>query len=124
MSRFRCFLYLVATLIGGVFVLLYRGPYQPVVRGYMGDWLVVQAIYLAGRLWIGFSRRYYLASAVLLLGVATEIIQFLIGRSIPQTFITEVTIGSTFDPLDIAAYVLGLATVLLVDYMQGRPITT
>src|SRR5215213_8520621 len=101
MSRFRCLLYLGATLIGGVFVLLYRGPYQPIIRGYMGDWLIVQAIYLVGRLWIGFPRRYILGGAVLLLGVLTEIIQFVSGRSIAQTFLMEVTIGSTFDPLDI-----------------------
>jgi hypothetical protein len=120
MSRFRCFLYLVATLIGGVFVLVYRGPYWPIVRSYMGDWLIVQAIYLVGRLWIGFPRRYLLAGAVLLLGIATEIVQFVSRGGIPQTFLMEVTIGSTFDPLDIAAYALGLVTVLLVDWWQAR----
>ena len=120
MSRFQCLLYLGATLLGGVFVLLYRGPYWPIVRSYVGDWLVVQAIYLVGRLWLGFPRRYALAGAILLLGAATEIVQFVAGQSIPQTFIMEVTIGSTFDPFDVIAYGLGVVTVLLVDWWQER----
>lgn len=121
MSRFRCLLYLGATLIGGVFVLLYRGPAWPIVRGYGGDWLIVQAIYLVGRLWIGFPRRYALAGAVFLLGLLTEIIQFLSNGGIPQTFLMEVTIGSTFDPLDLIAYGIGLVTVLLADHIAGQP---
>ena len=120
MSRSRRFLYLGATLIGAVFVLVYRGPFWPVVRGYAGDWLVVQFIYLIGRFGVSFRWRYYLAGAVLLLGLCVEIIQFFGTGSIPRTFTAEITIGSTFDPLDMIAYGLGLVTVLAVEQVQVR----
>jgi hypothetical protein len=102
-------------LIGAVFVLVYRGPFRPFIRGYMGDWLVVQFIYVIARLWISYRWRYPLAFAILLLSILVEIIQLLSVGSIPRTFAAEVTIGSTFDLGDIAAYALGLLTVLLTE---------
>src|SRR5260221_11668866 len=113
MSRYRRFLYIGATLVGAAFVLIYRGPYWPFVRSYMGDWLVVQFIYLIARFWISYRWRYYLAGGILLLGVLVEVIQLVGTELIPQSFMAEITIGSTFDPIDIVAYVLGLATVLV-----------
>ncbi|MEP7285926.1 MAG: DUF2809 domain-containing protein [Chloroflexota bacterium] len=112
-SHSRQFLYLLIILIGAVFVLVYRGPYWPFVRGYMGDWLIVQFIYVIARFWISFRRRYRLAIAIFVFSLFVELIQFFAAGSIPHTFAAEVTIGSTFDPGDIAAYALGLATVLL-----------
>jgi hypothetical protein len=94
---------------------MYRGPYWPFVRGYLGDWLVVQIIYLIGRFFIGDRWRYYWAGGVLLVGVLVEVIQFLGAALIPHTFAAEITTGRTFDPLDVAAYLLGIAAVLVVD---------
>lgn len=119
MSRSRRFLCLGAILLGAVFVLIYRGPYWSFVRGYMGDWLVVQFIYLIARFWI--ANRYYLAGGVLLLGLLVEIIQLSGAGLIPHTFVAEITIGSTFDPLDIVCYVFGLATVLALEQVQPKP---
>ena len=110
--RSKQFLTLLIILIGAVFVLVYRGPYWPFVRGYMGDWLIVQFIYVMARFWISFRWRYPLAIAILLFSLFVEVIQFLASGSIPHTFVAEVTIGSTFDPVDLAAYALGLVTVL------------
>jgi hypothetical protein len=118
MTRSRRSLYIGVTLIGAVFVLVYRGPFWPFIRGYMGDWLIVQTIYLIARFWVGDRWRYYLAGGVLLLGVFVEIIKFLSAGSIPHTFVAEMTIGSTFDPSNIIAYVLGVATVLIVERIQ------
>jgi hypothetical protein len=81
----------------------------------MGDWLIVQFIYLVARFWISFRYRYALAIAVLLFALLVEVFQYLAAGSMPHTFAMEITFGSTFDPLDIAAYVAGLATVLLVE---------
>jgi len=120
MSPSRRIVYLAATLIGAVFVLVYRGPFWPVVRSYMGDWLVVQFIYLMARFRIGFRWRFHLAGAVLLLGLIVEAIQLYAAGSIPRSFAAEVTIGSTFDPLDIVAYALGLAAILLVEQAASR----
>jgi len=114
-ARSRQLLYLVAVLIGAGFVLMYRGPLWPIARGYGGDWLIVQFIYMIGRLWIGFRWRYRLAACVMLAGVLAEVVQLVGAGVIPHTFAAEVTIGSTFDVVDILAYALGLATVLTVD---------
>ncbi len=124
MSRSRRILYIAATLIGAVFVLIYRGPYWPFIRGHMGDWLVVQFIYLVARFWVGFRWRYYLAGAVLLLSVLVEVVKFFATGSIPHTFFAEITIGSVFDPLDMIAFVLGIVTVLVVDQVQAKPVNS
>jgi hypothetical protein len=124
MSRSARFLYIAATLLGAVFILVYRGPYWTFVRSYGGDWLVVQFIYLIARFWIADRWRYHLAAAVLLLGVLVEVIQLLSAGLIPRTFVAEVTIGSTFDPLDIIAFALGLITVLVAEQIPSKRTST
>src|SRR5258707_5741218 len=121
--RTKPFLYLLIVLIGAVFVLVYRGPFWPFVRGYMGDWLVVQFIYVIARLWISYRLRYQLAVCVFLFALFVEVVQLLTAGSIPHTFAAEVTVGSTFDPGDIVAYALGLVTVLLTE-RYWKPSTT
>ncbi len=123
MSRTQLGLYLAITLLGGVFVLVYRGPLWPIIRSYGGDWLVVQALYLVGRLVIGFRWRFHLAAAVFALGLLAEAIQFFSGASISRSLLAELTIGSTFDAGDLIAYGLGLMTVLLIEqrYMRPKP---
>src|SRR5450432_1392293 len=123
MTRSGRVLYVLATLLGAVFVLVYKGPYWPFVRDHMGDWLVVQFIYLVGRFWIGDRWRYPLAAGVLLLGVLVEVIKFTAAGLIPHTFFAEMTIGSTFDPLDMIAFALGLVTVLLIERALSKPKT-
>ena len=124
MSRSTRFLYIAATLIGAVFVLIYRGPFWPFIRGHAGDWLVVQFIFLIARFWVGFRWRYYLAGGVLLLSVLVEVVKYFSAGSIPHTFFAEITIGSVFDPLDMIAFVLGIVTVLVVDQVQARPVNS
>src|SRR5258708_30369422 len=114
-TRTKPFLYLLIVLSGAVFVLVYRGPFWPFVRGYMGDWLVVQFIYVIARLWIAYRWRYQLALCVFLFAVFVEIVQLLTAGSIPRTFAAEVTVGSTFDPGDLLAYALGLVAGLLTE---------
>ena len=121
MSRSRRILYIVITLLGAVFVLVYRGSFWPVVRSYMGDWLVVQFIYLIARFWIGYRWRYRLAVAVLVLSLLVEVIQYFAAGSIPQNVAADLTVGRTFDPLDLVAYALGIMTVLLVEHIWKSP---
>src|SRR5690349_9059593 len=99
-SRSRQILYLALILVGAVFVLVYRGPFWPFIRGYMGDWLVVQFIYVIARFAIGFRWRYPLAIAIFLFSISVEVVQLIAATSIPHTFAAEVTIGSTFDVVD------------------------
>ena len=113
MSRFRHVLYIAAILLIAVFVLVYRGPAWTFVRGFISDWLIVQLIYLVARFWVPDRRRYQLAAAIFVLGVVVELIQAVV--IIPQNLVAELTIGSTFDLLDILAYAVGLLTVLLLE---------
>jgi hypothetical protein len=64
---------------------------------------------------ISFRWRYPLATAIFLFSIGVEIVQLISAASIPRTFAAEITIGSTFDLLDIAAYALGLVTVLFTE---------
>lgn len=121
MPRSQRILYIVIVLLGAVFVLVYRGPFWPFVRSYMGDWLVVQFIYLIARFWVGYRWRYRLAVAVLLLALLVEVIQYFASASIPQNVAADLTVGRTFDPLDLIAYALGIMTVLLVEHVWKSP---
>jgi hypothetical protein len=116
LTRTQRLIYIAACLIGAVFVLTYRGPFWQFTRACMGDWLIIQFIYMIARLWIPDRFRYPLAIAVFLLGILAEVIQYLGASSIPRNFAAELTIGSTFDPVDIAAYALGVITVLLIEH--------
>jgi hypothetical protein len=120
MSHRGRFLYIAATLIAGVLVLIYRGPGWPFIRGHVGDWLVVQVMYLIGRFWIGDRWRYHWAGGVFLLGVLVEVIKLFTAELIPHTFFAEITIGSTFDPLDLIAFMLGLITVLVIEQVLSK----
>mgnify|MGYP000016914177 CR=1 FL=1 len=121
MTRSKRLLYIAVTLLGAVFVLIYRGSFWPFVRGHVGDWLVIQCMYLVARFWVSDRWRYYLAGAVFLSGVLVEVIKFFAAGSIPHTFIAEMTLGSIFDPLDLIAFALGVATVLIIEQAQSKP---
>ncbi len=107
--------YIALIVIGAGFVLIYRGIGWMFVRGYAGDWLIVQLIYVLARLTIPYRWRYPLALAVLLFAYGVEVVQFVAAGSIPQNVATELTIGSTFDVGDLAAYTLGAVTALLTE---------
>ena len=115
MTRIERLAYIIATLIGAVFVLVYRGPGWPFIRGHMGDWLVVQCMYLTARFWVGDRWRYPLAGAIFLSGILVEAFKYFANGSIPQNFLAEITVGSVFDPLDLIAFALGLVTVTIVE---------
>lgn len=120
MSHSRRVVYMTALLLGAVLVLIYRGPFWPFIRGHVGDWLVVQLMYLIARVWISDRWRFHVAGGVLLSGVLVEAIKYFTAGLIPRTFFAEMTIGSTFDPLDIIAFALGLATVLIVEHKLSQ----
>ena len=118
-SRIRI-LYIAATLLGAIIVLLYQGPGWPFVRGHMGDWLVVQFMYLVARFWISERWRFHLGIGVLLTGLVVEIVKFFASGSIPHTFLAEITLGSVFDPLDLIAFAIGVITVLVIEQVCIR----
>jgi hypothetical protein len=120
MARTIHIVYLLCLLGGAAFVLLYKGPLAEFIRGYGGDWVIVQVIYLIARFWVPVRWRFQLAVVVFLFAVGVEIFQFVFAGSIPRNVATELTVGSTFDLGDIGAYMLGLIVVVLVDRPRDR----
>jgi len=120
MTRSTRLIYIAATLIGAVFVLTYKGAGWQFIRGHVGDFLVVQFIYMIARLWISDRWRAHLVVAILILCIGVEIVKFFTSGSIPRTFFAEMTLGSTFDPLDMIAFILGLVTVLLIERLLSK----
>ena len=127
MSRSARLLYIAATLIGAVFVLTYKGTGWQFIRGHVGDFLVVQFIYMIARLWLSDRWRVHVVVAILILCLGVEVVKFFTAGTIPRTFFAEMTLGSTFDPLDMIAFVLGMVTVLALEqlvshYQQTAPL--
>jgi hypothetical protein len=85
----------------------YRGPYPEFVNGYLLNILVPLAFYLLLCLPETPQLRLWQVKAVLIFGAASavEIAQFL---GLP-------VLGRTFDPLDFAAYGLGVGLAVLLD---------
>lgn len=99
-------------------------PGRALVRGHLGDVGVVMVLvavlglalpWLGPRTWLGLTA---------LIAVATELGQALGLRG--AGLIGELTIGSTFDALDLLAYAIGLtaAAVLLLSPARERPSAT
>ena len=120
MSRSARLLYIAVTLAGAIFVLTYKGAGWQFIRGHVGDYLVVQFIYMIARLWFSDRWRIHLVIAILILCIVVEVVKFFTRGSIPQTFFAEMTLGSTFDPLDMIAFILGLVMVLLIERFLSR----
>lgn len=93
-------------------VLAYRGPGRALVRGALGDVLVVAFLYFtlaALTRWRPRTR----ALAVAGVAVATELSQ-LVPRGVRSTAV-ELTIGATFDPWDLVCYGAGLGLAWLLE---------
>jgi hypothetical protein len=102
---------LVALGVGG-FVLVYRGPGFRIVRGHGGDVAVTAFLFFV----LGLVTRWSWRPRVALVGVialATELVQ-LARLPLRRTLLTELTVGSTFDPWDLLAYALGLLLAVAV----------
>lgn len=123
MSRTIHILYLLCLLGGAIFVLLYKGPLVEFIRGYGGDWLIVQVIYLVARFVVQIRWRLHLAVAVFIFAVGVEIFQFVFAGVIPSNLAADLTVGRTFDPGDIVAYFSGMVVVVLMDRSQDKDIS-
>jgi hypothetical protein len=120
MTRRFTVIYVASLLAGGLFILIYRGPFWEVVRGYGGDWLIVQLIYVLLRLRVPSRFRFHLAAGIFSFGALVEGFQYFYAASIPNSLAADLTVGRTFDPLDIAVYLIGLITALLIDHYSAK----
>jgi hypothetical protein len=114
----RAFVMLAAPcLLLGLGVLVYRGPGRALVRGALGDVLVVAFLYFAlGAIarWQPRTRLWAVGGLALL----TELSQ-LVPRGVRSTAV-DLTVGATFDPLDLLCYALGLALAWTVEMLVIR----
>lgn len=109
----------VVTLAMAVGVLLYRGPGRVWIRGLGGDLLVV--IFLVAcvaSLPMGTWRRRVVGVGVF--AVVVECLQLLelVGPESP--FVAHLILGSTFDPVDLVVYGVGLAVAAVLEVAWWR----
>ncbi len=96
---------------------------SPLVRGFMGDILVMGLIYNFLRALYDFPR-LILSFSVLGLAWGIELIQLLhLGERGGWSAhpVVRIILGSTFDPLDLLAYTLGMALFYILDRAMYRP---
>jgi hypothetical protein len=118
MERIRRVAPLALLALGlGLAALLYRGPARGIVRGHGGDVAAAMLLYAAlGALpWPRTPGGRALLAGAIALGL--ELGQLLwTGHGLAG----ELLIGSTFDPLDLLAYALGLLLALAYDRARQR----
>lgn len=99
----------------GLGVLAYTGPGRVLVRGALGDVLVVIFMHFSlGTLWPAPLWRR--AAFVGVFSFTIEGIQALGVVSPQDPMWSQLIFGSTFDPLDLVAYTLGLAMAVFIDW--------
>ncbi len=106
---------LLSLLSGIAVATVFRG--HPFIRGFGGDILIVIFIYGSIKVLAPELKPVLLAPGVFAFACFVEFLQYL---GIPRYFDTKslliiLTLGSTFDPGDIAAYGTGALVVYLLD---------
>ena len=109
--RFRPLLVAVVSLAAGlVLFVVARGP----VRGLLGDVLVV--VFLDAALAsVRFATPVVRLGLVGALAVGVELLQLLRLVGPDAHWLLHLTVGSTFDPLDLSMYVVGLGFATLME---------
>ncbi len=109
----------VMTVALGVGVLLYRGPGVSWIRGMLGDVLVVVLMHFAlGAIWSAHWRWRALVSLVI--AAVVECIQLLKLVQPEDPFWMHLIFGSTFDPMDLLAYVLGAVAAVGLEVVLDK----
>lgn len=108
----------VAALLLGVAVVLYRGPGRALVRGHVGD--VAATMLVHALLGLVVRPRWPVRAGVtLVIATAIELGQTLWHPASPAVAFAA---GTTFDPLDLLAYAIGVA--IAVGWERRAPIPT
>ncbi|MBL8616067.1 MAG: DUF2809 domain-containing protein [Deltaproteobacteria bacterium] len=108
-----------ACLGAGLFVLVYRGPGWRPLRHFGGDLVVAPFLYFCLLVVTGLPRGRA-AVGVWAFAVAVEALQALRLTSPTDPTWVQLTVGSTFDPVDLLAYTLGMILAYAADRAVGR----
>lgn len=104
-----------------VLVLIYQGPGRWFVRGLLGDVLVV--VFLVACLAsLPVGRPWQRVAGVGVFALGTECLQLLqlVGPDAP--FMAHLILGSTFDPVDLLAYAVGLGVAVGLERRWSPPV--
>ena len=104
----------IAALAIALAVLVYRGPGRAIVRGNVGD--VAAAMFVYAMVAALLRRRAGRAAATLAIAIAIELGQIVWHA---DSTAGELLIGSTFDPWDLVAYVIGVAIAVGWDVLAS-----
>src|SRR5215211_7517643 len=112
---FRYFLFALALFLIEVFIALY--VHDSFIRPYVGDYLVVMLMYCAVRTFIKITP-VKLAIGVLLFSYVIEVLQYfsIVDRlGLSDNNLAKTVIGFGFEWIDLLAYTLGVATILVLE---------
>ena|SRR6185503_9835944 len=104
----------IAALAIALAVLVYRGPGRAIVRGNVGDVAAAMFVYAMVAAWL--RRRAARAAATLAIAIVIELGQIVWHA---DSTAGELLIGSTFDPWDLVAYVIGVAIAVGWDVLAS-----
>jgi DNA integrity scanning protein DisA with diadenylate cyclase activity len=112
---FKSYYFVAAVILFFVEVLIALYAHDQIIRPYVGDMLVVILIYCFIKSFIN-TPVITTAVAVLIFAYAVEVLQYfkivnLLG--LQHSVIAKVVIGTSFEWIDLIAYTVGIAIVLL-----------
>ena len=116
----RYFFLALALFVVEILIALY--VHDHIIRPYIGDYLVVMLIYCAVKAVVPGSVKK-VALGVLLFACLIEALQYLnlVHRlGLQENKLARIVLGSSFEWMDILTYVLGIATVLVLEQLCSR----
>src|ERR1700741_2315516 len=125
MLTFKPGFLVVAFILFVIEVLIALYVRDRIIRPYVGDFLVVIMLYCFARAFIKASP-WKIAAAVLIFAYSIETLQYfkIVDRlGLTNIPIAKTVIGYGFEWLDILAYTLGIATVLILERRFNRPVS-
>ena len=116
----RFLLFAIILFAVEVYIALY--VHDSIIRPYVGDYLVVILIYCFVRAFIK-AKPLTVAIGVLLFSYLIETLQYfnfleLIG--LKKNRLAKIVLGHGFEWIDLIAYTLGIATVLLMEWLSSK----
>lgn len=106
-----------SALLLAAMVLVYRGPGQPIVRGHAGDVAATMLVYSAVSLVRPTASKGVRALVTMAIATGIEVAQAWFHA---RSTVGHLVIGSTFDPIDLVAYVAGVWIAVVWEQRAGR----